>query len=136
MLRGGEWRADRHRLEELGQLLAREHRLDAFDRFRGARVDRLDAAVGDVTSLEGDMQQPGDLHIVDVGGPALNQPRILAPLDARADQFRKSGGGRHQRAPAFCPAFLSAEAAEAAKVEAGPPDGTYPPFGGPSFAAC
>ena len=55
-----------------------------FDRFGGAGVDRLDAAVGDVAALEGDVLQPRDLDVVHIRGVSLDQPRVFAP----------PGGGR------------------------------------------
>ena len=46
-----------------------------------------DAAVRDVAALERHVLHAGDLDVVDVGGAALDQPRILAALDALADEL-------------------------------------------------
>ena len=87
MLRRGKRRRDRHRAEELGELRAGEHRLDAVERLRGARVDGQDAAVRDVAASERQVLQAGDLDVVDVGAAALDEPWILAPPHALADEL-------------------------------------------------
>ena len=76
-------------VEQLGDLLAGEHGFDAVHRLGGAGVDRRDAAVRDVAALEREVLHAGDLDVVHVGGAALNQARVFAPLDARADELRE-----------------------------------------------
>ena len=52
---------------------------------------------------------PVDLEVVDVGAEALDQPRILATLDALADQLGKNGcRGRHGYLAAFPPPCFAA----------------------------
>ena len=94
MLGRREWRPDRHRREELGDLRAGEHRLDAVHRLRGADVNRRDPPVRDVASLERDVLHAGDLHVVDIGAAALDQARVFAALDALANELRKHGCSR------------------------------------------
>ena len=89
MGRRREGRADRHRPEDLGDLGAGEDRLDAVHGLRGARVDGANAAVGHVAALERQMLHAGNLDVVHVRGPALNQARVLAPLDALAHELRQ-----------------------------------------------
>jgi hypothetical protein len=48
-----------------------------------------DAAVRDVAALERQVLHPGDLDVVHVGAAALDQARILAPLDALPDELRQ-----------------------------------------------
>ena len=91
----GEGRADRHRREQLGDLRAGEDRLDTLHRLGGAGVDRRDAAVGDVAALEGQVLHAGDLQVVDVGASTLDEARILAALDALADELGQDGCGGH-----------------------------------------
>ena len=68
-----------------------------------------DRAVRDVAALERQVQHAGDLEVVDVGAAALDQPRILAALDALADQFGKNGScGRHGYLTAFPPPCFAA----------------------------
>jgi hypothetical protein len=106
MDRRGEGRADRHRREELGDLLAGIHRLDALHRLRRARVDRDDAAVRDVAALERQVLHAGDLDVVDVGAQALNQARVLAPLDALAHELRQNRSGHgYLLLAAYCTAL-------------------------------
>ena len=99
--------ADGHRVEERGDLRPREHRLDAVHRLGRARVDRPDAAVGDIAALEGGVPQAEDLHVVDVGAVPLDEPRVLAPLDALAHELRQDRSGAHDDllAAAFCTAL-------------------------------
>jgi hypothetical protein len=89
MDRRGEGCADGHRREELGNLGAREDRLHAVHRSRGARVDGDDPAVSDVTALEGEVLQAGDFQVVDVGAAALNEARVLAAFHALAHELRQ-----------------------------------------------
>ena len=102
----GERGPDRHRVEELGDLRPREDRLDAVHRLGRARVDRADAAVGDVAALERRVPHADDLHVVDVGAVSLDEPRVLAPLDALAHELRQYRSGHHALlAAAFCTAL-------------------------------
>ena len=96
----GERRADRHRREQRRDLRAGEHRFDALHRLGGAGVDGRDAAMGDVAALERQMTHAGDLDVVDVGAAALDEARILAALDALADELRQDGCGGHGLPPA------------------------------------
>jgi hypothetical protein len=64
-------------------------------------IDR-DAAVRDVAALEGQVLHADDLHVVDVGAEALDEARILAPLDALADQLRQYRGRHDYLLPAAC----------------------------------
>ena len=95
MRRRGKGRADRHRLEQLRDLRAGEHRLDAVHRLGGAGIDRADAAVRDVAALERQVLHAGDLEVVDIGGAPLDQARILAALHALADELRQDGSECH-----------------------------------------
>src|SRR4051812_567491 len=52
-----------------------------------------------VAALEREVLQAGDLDIVDIGGAALNQARIFAPLDARTDELRENGSNAHRLLP-------------------------------------
>ena len=54
-----------------------------------------DAAVRDVAALEGQVQHAGELDVVDVGAAPLDQARVLAALDALADQLRQNGSRGH-----------------------------------------
>ena len=45
----------------------------------------------DVAALEREMLHADEGDVVDVGAAALNQARILAPLDARANELRQNG---------------------------------------------
>ena len=83
-----ERRTDRHRCEKLGDLRPGEDRLHPFQRLGGAGVDGPDPAVRDVAALEREVLHAGDLHVVDVGAAALDQARVLAALDALADELR------------------------------------------------
>ena len=83
----GERRPDGHRVEELGDLGAGEHRLDPVHRGGRVGIDRPDAAVRNVAPHEREMPQAVNLHVVDIGAPPADEPRILAPLDALADQL-------------------------------------------------
>ena len=91
MVRRRKRRADRHRRQEFGDLGAGEHRFDAFHRLGGAGIDRADASVRDVASLERQMLHADEGDVVDVGAAASNQARILAPLDACANELRQNG---------------------------------------------
>ena len=84
-------RADRHRCEEFGDLRAGKHRLDAVHRLRGAGVDRADASVRDVAPFERQMLHADEGDVVDVGASALDETRVLAPLDALAHELRQTG---------------------------------------------
>ena len=95
MIRGGKRRADRHRGEEFGDLGAGEHRLHAVHRFRGARVDGADASVRHVAPLERQVLHADEGDVVDVGGAALDETRVLAPLDALAHELRQHGSDGH-----------------------------------------
>ena len=53
----------------------------------------------DVAPLEREVLHAGDLHVVDVGAAPLDQARVLAPLDALADQLGQNGGCGHVLAP-------------------------------------
>ena len=87
-------------------MLASEHGLDAVHGLRGAHVDRDDASMGDVATLESQVLHPDDLHVVDVGAQALNQARVLAPLDALADQLWQHGSGHdYLLLAAYCTAL-------------------------------
>ncbi len=44
----------------------------------------------DVAPLEREVLNAGDLHVVDVGAAAPDQARVLAPLDALADEPRQN----------------------------------------------
>ena len=50
-----------------------------------------DAAVRDVAALEREVLHADDLDVVDVGAAALDQARVLAALDALADELRQDG---------------------------------------------
>ena len=103
MRRRGEWRADRHWPEHLGDLGAGEHRLDAVHRQGGGDVDRADAAVRDVAALERQVLHADDLDVVDVGAAPLDEARIFAALDALADELRQDGSRGHgYLLPAAC----------------------------------
>ena len=95
MRRRRERRADRHRREHLRDVGAGVDGFDAIHLLGGAGIDRGDLAVRDVAALEREVQHAGHLEIIDVGAEALDQARVLAALDALADQFRKNrcGGG-------------------------------------------
>ena len=95
MLRRGKRRRHRHGVEELRELRAGEDRLDAVERLRGSGVDGQDPAVRDIAALERQMLQTDDLDVVDVGAAALDQPRILTPLDALANELRQYRRRRH-----------------------------------------
>ena len=95
MLRGGKRRPHRHGVEELRDLRAGEDRLDAVERLRGSGVDGQDAAVRNVAARECQVLQAGDLDVVDVGAAALDQTRILTPLDALANELRQYRRRRH-----------------------------------------
>src|SRR5262245_65094771 len=86
MLGRGERRADRHRPEELGDLLAGEDGFDAIHLRGRAGIDRRDASVPDVGALEREMLHAGDLDVVDVRAETLNQARVFTALDARANR--------------------------------------------------
>ena len=90
-----ERRADRHGRQELRDLRAGEDRFDAFHRLRGTRVDGADTAVRDVAALERQVLHADERDVVDVGAAALNETRILAPLDALAHELRQHGSRRH-----------------------------------------
>ena len=94
MVRRRERRADRHRRQEFGDLRAGEDGFDAVHRLRGARVDGADAAVRHVAALERQVLHADERDVVDVGGAALNEARILAPLDALAHELRQHGRRR------------------------------------------
>ena len=49
----------------------------------------------DVAALERQVLHAGDLDVVDVGAAALNEARILAALDALADELRQHGRRGH-----------------------------------------
>ena len=95
MFRRGERRADRHGRQELGDLRAGEDRFDAVHRLRGARVDGADTAVRDVAALERQVLHADEGDVVDVGAAALNETRVLAPLDALAHELRQHGRRGH-----------------------------------------
>ena len=80
--------ADRHGRQEFGDLFAGEHRFDAVHGLRGAGVDRPDASVRDIASLERQMLHADEGDVVDVGAGASNEARILAPLDALTNELR------------------------------------------------
>ena len=85
----GRWerRPDGHRREEFGDLRAGEDGFDAVHGLGGAGIDGTDACVRDVTPLEGDVLHADERDVVDVGGAALNEPRIFAALDAFANEL-------------------------------------------------
>ena len=87
----GEGRANGHRAEVVGQLRPGDDELDAVHGGSGARIDPRDDAVGDVAALEGEVQHARQLDVIDVGGLALDEARVLAALDALADELGKSG---------------------------------------------
>ena len=91
MLRRRKRRADRHRRQQLGDLRAGEDGFDALHRLGRARVDRDDASVGDVAALERDVLHADQRDVVDIGAAALNEARVLAPLDALANELRQHG---------------------------------------------
>src|SRR3954463_10270569 len=53
----------------------------------------------DVAALEGQVQQAGDLDVVDIRRAALNQAWIFTALDARADELRENGSDGHRLLP-------------------------------------
>src|SRR5262249_49533940 len=88
-------RGDGQRAEDLGDVGAGENRLDTFHGPRGARVDGADAAMRHIAPFERQVLHPDDLHVIDVGGPALNEARILAAPDALAYELRQYGSRHH-----------------------------------------
>ena len=78
---------------------AGEDRLHSVHRLRAAGIDGPDSAVRDVAALEREVPHAGDLHVVDVGAAPLDQARVLAPLDALADELRKNGRCGHGLSP-------------------------------------
>ena len=84
-----EWRPDRHRRQELGDV--REDRLHPVHRFGGADIDGPDPAVRDIAALEREVLHAGDLYVVAVGTASLDQAWVLATLDALADELRQDG---------------------------------------------
>src|SRR5262245_12466801 len=80
----GERRGDRHGPDELGDIGAGEDCFDALHRLRRARVDRQDAAVRDLATLERQVLHADNLDVVDVGGAPLDQTWILAAFDSLA----------------------------------------------------
>ena len=85
-----------------GDVGAGVDRFDAVHLLGGAGVDRRDRAVRDVAALERQVLHAGDLEVVDVGAAALDQARVLAALDALADQLRQNGSrSRHGYLAAF-----------------------------------
>src|SRR6185503_2436894 len=95
MIRRRERRPDRHRREELRDLRAGEHRLHSVDRLGGTGVDRGNPGMREVAALEREMLHTDERDVVDVSATALNQPRILAPLDPLADEFGQYRSRRH-----------------------------------------
>ena len=94
-LRSRERQQGRQRTDHPRHLRTGEHLLDAVERFRRARIDGQDAPVRDVAALEREVQHSGELDVVDVGPAALDQARVLAPLDALADELRQDGRYAH-----------------------------------------
>ena len=90
-----ERRADGHRAEELGDLLAGEDRLNAIHRLRRARIDRNDAAVRDVAPLERHVQHADERDVVNIGGAPLDETGILAALDALANELWQHWSNSH-----------------------------------------
>src|SRR4029077_554107 len=78
-----------------GDLSAREDCLDAVHRLRGARVDGRDASMRHIASLEGQVLHADERDVIDVGRTALDETRILAPLDALAHELRQHGRRGH-----------------------------------------
>ena len=68
---------DRHRVQELSDLDAGEHRLDAIDRLGGTRVDRPDPAVGNIAPPEGQVTQTHELDVVNVRTLPLDETRVF-----------------------------------------------------------
>src|SRR5262249_52237058 len=96
MLRRRKWRGDRHRSDERGQIGTRVDRLDSIHRLGRAGVDRRDAAMCDITSLECQMLHAGDFDVVDVGGAPLDETGVLTsfyPLAYELWQHRRHGHG-------------------------------------------
>src|SRR5262245_53152578 len=90
-----KWCADGHGPQELGDLLAREHRLDAVHGRRGAGVDRTDLSMRDITALEREVLHADERDVVNIGSAPLNESRIFAALDTLAYELRQYGSGRH-----------------------------------------
>jgi hypothetical protein len=64
--------------------------------------------VGHVAPLEREMLHAADLDVVDERGASLNEPRILAALDALAHQLRQHGRGHHVLTVFFATLFAAA----------------------------
>ena len=88
--------ADRHRADELRDLRAGEHRLDAWHALGGGGVDGSDVAVRDIAALERDMQHADHLQVVDVGALPPDEPWVFSSLDTFADQLRKNWECGHE----------------------------------------
>ena len=63
-----------------------EHRVDARDRQRRARVDRDDAPMGDGTAHDRRVPLPGAREIVDELPAPAQEAQILDPFDRAADE--------------------------------------------------
>ena len=69
----------------LRQVCSRNHRLDAFERFRLGRIDALDARMRVRTAQDRAVQQPRHLEIGPIDGSARNFVGAVVPNRPRAD---------------------------------------------------
>ena len=89
MLGRRERRPDRHGRQEFRDVRAREDGFHAVHGFRGAGIDRPDAAVCHVAALERHMLHADERHIVDIRASASNEARVLASLGPLANELRQ-----------------------------------------------
>ena len=83
---GGE---DGHR-REFAQVAGGEHCLHAGQGGRLGGIDGDDAAVRDIAAAEAEMQETGQLNVVDVGATALDQPLVFLAADALPNEAGRS----------------------------------------------
>ena len=88
--------ANGHGSQDLGDVCTSKDGLYALNRFRSADIDCDDTTVRHVTALEGEVLHADQRHIIDIGGAALNQPRIFPALDALAYELWQYGRRRHR----------------------------------------
>ena len=92
------------RRRHVGDVLAREHRLDVLALERGGGVDRHDAGVRLGGAHEGHVELAGHDHVVHVGGPAGDQARVLLALERLPDVAVAAGPGLVDDAHRYLPA--------------------------------
>ena len=80
-------RGREQRLDQIAYIVRGEYGNDARRGTRAGAVDRADARMGLIASPERNVQHVHHLAVVGVGAEPGEQPRILAALDTRADNF-------------------------------------------------